>query len=112
MKKQLRMSIRGEFNETEFKNLLCDKVQIYNTEAKPPQHVDITGVVDDPEDGLIFVTADGEESDLQWLEEVANRGPITSHITKVKTKWESYSGKYHFFSKKSLLSLPKKRIFF
>lgn len=112
MKKQLKMSIRGEFNDTEFKNLLCDKVQIFNTEAKSPDHVDITGVVDSPEDNLIFLTADGDEEDLVWLEEVASRGPITSHITKIKTKWEKYSGKYTFFSKKSLLSLPKRRIFF
>ena len=112
MKKQLRMSIRGEFNDTEFKNLLCDKVQIFNTEGKSPQHVDITGVVDDPEEGLIFLTADGEEEDLEWLIDIAKRGPITSHITKIKIRWEKYSGKYNFFSKKSLLSLPKKRIFF
>ncbi len=112
MKKQLRMSIRGEFNDTEFKNLLCDKVLIYNTEVKAPTHADITGVVDTPEEGLIFLTADGEEEDLEWLVGVAKRGPITSHITKIKIKWEKYSGKYSFFSKKSLLSLPKKRIFF
>lgn len=95
---------------TEFKNLLCDKVQIFNTEAKSPQHVDITGVVDSPEEGLILFTADGEEEDLLWLEQIARRGPITSHITGVKMKWENYSGKYNFFSKKSLLSnQPKKR---
>lgn len=112
MKKQVIIGIEGEFNEMEFENLMCDKVRTYNLQDKPIGHLDVTGTVDAPGSGFIKIIAEGEEEDLEFVIETAKRGPVISHITNHKMKFKPYTGKYKYFSKKSLLSLPKKRILF
>ena len=84
MKKQLTLTIKGEFNATEYKNLFADKIWAYNLEKKPPNHPDITGWVDASKESIIYVTCEGEEEDLKIISVIGKRGPVISHITKIE----------------------------
>ena len=106
MKKQVSITVKGEFNSIEFKNFVAFRVNTFNMQNKEPMNPEVTGYVDAPKDNIIYVVFEGDEFDLNKLVDDTVRGPVISHIKGSDVRWNQYSGKFRGFHAKKNLEEP------
>lgn len=58
----------------------------------------VTGFVKNEEDGSVTLVAEGEEKELQEFFRAVRESQLAPYITDMKTRWDSYEGRWKAFS--------------
>lgn len=87
MVKQLLLVITGEFNLTEFKNLVTDRTNWYNLQNKPVDTPDVRAKTNAEAEDKLAILLDGEESDVMAVAEIVKRGTLTGHVQSIHEEW-------------------------